>query len=160
MKRVIGPVIMMLILLLGGCSSSVKENAEALPVKEKKEEEAAPFEVAEYIEGDYALLPNRIREIEEENANGIERKEGEVRSLMSDLVTDSYYDKYLDEYLATNQVRTHPTLIPHNIFPEVWIDYKEDSPTFKSFTVLMFSDEDTTVGGYVDMDVKWKVEVG
>ncbi|WP_442636911.1 hypothetical protein [Rossellomorea marisflavi] len=129
----------------------------------KKKVDAAAFELVDFIHGEYQEVLNEVNEIKKEKIEGTAQDENELKERMSGLVTSSFYDQNLKDSLAMEMEGGDGLLLPHHLFPEVRQEIVKDEEFIKAFTILMFSNESTTGGGYVDFTVvweddKWKVD--
>ncbi|UKS64967.1 hypothetical protein [Rossellomorea marisflavi] len=160
----------MMIVMLGiaGCSAQ-KTGSTVEPVKKEKvieEEEkvdAPVFELVDFIQGEYQEALDEVNEITKEKIEGAALAEDELKERMSGWVTRSFYDQNMKDSFAMEIEGGDGMLLPHNLFPEVRQEIIKDEDFKKVFTILMFSNESTTGGGYVDFTVvweedKWKVD--
>ena len=160
----------MMIVMMGmvGCSAQKTESTVETVKKEKVVEEeekvdAPAFELVDFIQGEYQEVLNEVNEIKKEKIEGTAQDENELKERMSGLVTSSFYDQNLKDSFAMEMEGGDGLLLPHHLFPEVRQEFVKDEEFIKAFTILMFSNESTTGGGYVDFTVvweddKWKVD--
>ncbi|WP_370296594.1 hypothetical protein [Rossellomorea marisflavi] len=167
MKGIWKVAMIAIVMGVAGCSApkeSTREPAEKEEaVKTEEKVEAPAFELVDFIQGEYQEALDEVNEITKEKIEGAALAEDELKERMSGWVTSSFYDQNLRDSFAMEMEGGDRMQLPHHLFPEVRQEIVKDEALKKVFTILMFSNESTTGGGYVDFTVvweddKWKVD--